>query len=162
MTDSALRQAQVLLSETRDELNKADSKVSVLLATSGVMASVLAGSGLVAHGRLTHLPIWAQILWWLGVLAGTSGIVALATALMPRMRHHEEPFNVRYFGHAATFSSPAELSTALQQTQGQEADRAIDQLWVTSRIVVRKYVRIRYALIAYGAAVSLIVAALIA
>ena len=161
MTDSILRQAQVLLSETRDELNKADSKTSVLLATSGVIVSVLAGSGLVANGRLEHLPVWAQILWWLGVLAGTSGIVSLATALMPRVQHHEDPSNVRYFGHAAAFSSPVELRTALQEAQDMEADRAIDQLWVTSKIVVRKYTRIRYALIAYGAAISLIVAALV-
>src|ERR1700759_1426971 len=120
MTDPILRQAQSLLSETRDELNRADSKVSVLLATSGVMVSVLAGSGLIAHGKLAHLPIWAQILWWLGTLTGASGIVALATALMPRVRHHEAPASIRYFGHAAAFSSPSELRSALTQAQFQE------------------------------------------
>jgi hypothetical protein len=160
MTDQRQEYAQVLLSETREELNRADAKVSVLLATTAVAASIIAGA--IATGRWTptHLATWAQVIWWLGVSIATAGFVTLARALVPRVHVSDDQFPLGYFGHVARLQSTDELSKCLSEVSGQRLERTVSQLWVVSRIVAGKYHNIRLALHLFGiAAVLLVIAA---
>jgi len=151
VSDARHDYALLLLSEAREELAKADSKVSVLFATVSLAGSVVAGAVFAAHWSVGHLTVWAQALWWLGVAVGAMGIVVLASALVPRIRHHSDnPALLRYFGHAATFGSPKLLLDAIGRVADQKTVRTADQLWVISRLVMTKYYRIRIALIAFG------------
>lgn len=157
MSDRLLDHVQLLLQETRDELTKADSKASILLATAGVAASIVVGTTASANRILTERPGWAVVLWWLGISIGLIGIAAIASAIAPRAGHGEHRSAVRYFGHAALFSSPDELLQALRANEDQQLERAVDQLWVNSRLVVRKYRRIRFALASFGLAAILLI-----
>lgn len=159
MTDANLEHAQLLLKESRDELGRADTKVSVLLATSGVAASIAFGSLAAGHPDLANLALWAKVFWWLGVSAGLVGIAILGTTLVPHIGHQEDKSAVRYFGHAAEFDSPTELSEALARLPDPQLERTVDQLWVVSRLAVKKYRRIRYSLSAFAIAVILILIA---
>lgn len=160
MSDPRTGYTQVLLSEAREELGRADGKVSVLLATVGVAASVVAGAIVAGRWSPAHLVIWAQALWWLGVAATAVGIAALASALVPRTRHPEDNQElVRYFGHATKFGSPSELLDAIGKVSDQVAQRAADQLWVVSRLVTLKYARIRLALAAFAIGATLLIVA---
>ncbi len=159
MSDRHLEYVELLLRETREELTKADNKVSVLLGTAGVAASILIGASAAGHRVPAHLSTWATPLWWLGVSAGLAGIVALASTLAPHIGHAEGKSAIRYFGHAAQFGSPAELLHALDTVNDPRLDRAVDQLWANSRLVVRKYRRVRFALMAFGVAAPLLIIA---
>lgn len=160
MTEANLEHAQLLLKETREELGKADAKVSILLATSGVAASIAFGSVAAGHRIPSHLALWAETLWWIGVSASLVGIAILGTTLVPHISHQEGKSAVRYFGHVSEFSSPAELMEALQCANDPRLERTVDQLWVVSRLVIQKYRRIRYALFAFALAIiSILIAA---
>jgi len=90
----------------------------------------------------------------------SAGFVALAMALAPRTRHPEDKSTVRYFGHAAQFDSIEEFDHALGEAKDDGASRTVSQLWLLSRVLVRKYELIRFSLVSFGlAAVLLIVAA---
>jgi hypothetical protein len=149
VSDPAAVYAKVLLDEARGELARADGKVSVLLASVSVAASVVAGAIVAGHWSAGHLALWAQALWWLGVGLAGAGIVSLASALAPRVRHHaDNPALLRYFGHAAMFGSPELLLDAMANVADHTTARTVDQLWVISRLVITKYRRIRVALVA--------------
>jgi hypothetical protein len=98
-------------------------------------------------------------MWWVGVAAAFAGIIALASALAPRVRSAEGKAAVHYFGHAAQFNNPYELSDALNRVTSETLDRTVSQLWIVSRIVILKYKRIRFALIAFAVAALLLIVA---
>jgi hypothetical protein len=156
VNDPRANYTQVLLSEAREELGRADGKVSVLLATVGVAAGAIVAS----HWSPAHLVAWAQAIWWLGVAVTVAGILVLASALAPRTRHPDDnPEPLRYFGHAAKFGSPGELLSAISKVSDQMTHRAADQLWVVSRLVILKYARIRLALVAFAVGATLLIVA---
>jgi Family of unknown function (DUF5706) len=159
VSDPRVDYARTLLTEAREELGRADGKVSILLATVSVAASIVTGAIVAAHWNPDHLDVWARVLWWLGTAIAGFGIVVLASALAPRVRHHaDDPVLLRYFGHAAGFGSPELLLVAVAKVADQQAARTADQLWVISRLVVIKYSRIRIALAAFAVASLLIIA----
>jgi len=160
VNDARVNYAQILLGEAREELGRADGKVSVLFGTVSVAASVVVGAIVAGHWSPGHLGVWARVSWWLGVALAGSGIVVLASALAPRVRHHaEDPALLRYFGHAAKFGSPQLLLDAIAKVADQQTARTGDQLWVISRLVVIKYRRIRIALVALAVAGFLMIVA---
>jgi Pycsar effector protein len=157
MDDPRLRYAQILLNEAREELGKADNKVSVLLASAGVISSIVAGGIAAGSWSPALLPPGLQIIWWLGITSGLSGIIVLASALAPRMSHSGQASTMRYFGHAARLGSPEEILNALCEIGDHLLERVADQLLITSKLVVLKYNLIRLALASFGMATLLLV-----
>ena len=139
--------ASTLLVEAREELGRADSKVSILLAAAGVAASVLAGASVAKGASFTHLPLWAEILGAVGFGSYVLGTSALGLALLPRTKHHSAPAEPYFFGHVATYRTPDTLAPALKRAAECAERRTIDQLWHVSRIVVRKYQLLRAGMI---------------
>lgn len=160
MNDSRDAYMRLLLDEAREELSRADAKVSVLLSTAGIIAGIVAGAIAAGQWRPTSLALAAQIVWWIGVAIAMAGVVALAIALAPRISHPEDKHAMRYFGHVAQFDSLKEFVDALNAINEPTIERIETQLWLISRIVVHKYMLIRYGLVAFGVAgVILIVGA---
>jgi hypothetical protein len=159
MGDSSQDYAQLLLNETREDLGRADAKVSVLLSSAGIISSIIVGAIAAGHWRPTQLALWVQVIWWLGVTVASAGIVALASALAPRVRHPDAKAALHYFGHAAQFDSFREFLDTLDEISGERAVRTASQLWLVSRILVRKYKLIRFALVSFGVAAVMLVAA---
>lgn len=159
MESTNLDYARLLLDETREDLGRADSKVSVLLSTAGIIASIVAGAIAAGRWRPTGLALWAQVVWWVGVAVASLGVVALSSALFPRIGHPEDKSALRYFGHVAQFESLEEFLGALNKISDQAVVRIASQLWLISKILVRKYDLIRFALIAFGIAAVMLISA---
>ena len=159
MKDSRLNYAEFLLQETREDLGVADTKIAVLLSTVGIIASIVAGGIAAGHWSPMRLVLWAEVIWWLGIAIASTGIVALASALAPRVRHPESKFALSYFGHAAQFDSFEEFLDTLDQVSGQTKTMTASQLWLVSKILVRKYSYIRFALMTFGVGAVLLITA---
>jgi hypothetical protein len=156
MDDPRMRYAEILLDEAREELGRADNKISVLLASAGLASSIVAAAIAAGRWRPVALPAWPQVIWWTGAAAAMMGIVTLAAALTPRMNHVGPASTMRYFGHAAQLTSAAEVLEVLGRVSDHLLERIADQLLIISRLVVLKYALIRLALVLFGVALLLL------
>lgn len=156
MDDPRVRYAEILLDEAREELDRADNKISVLLASAGLASSIVAAAIVAGKWRPAVLPAWPQVIWWTGAAAALIGIITLAAALTPRMNHVEPASTMRYFGHAAKLASAAEVLEILGRVSDHLLERIADQLLIISRLVVLKYTLIRLALVLFGVALLLL------
>lgn len=109
MNDHRSAYAQALLVEAREELGRADAKISDLLATVGLAASIVAAAVAAGSWSPALLATWAQATWWLGISIAAAGTATLGNTLAPRVRHPEGHLALRYFGHAAQFRSASGL-----------------------------------------------------
>lgn len=160
--DAAAHYAAVLLTEAREELNRADAKASfafagVSIGLSAVVAGMIGGDW--HPSDLT--PECAQVAWWAGALGGIAAVVFLAAAVYPRTVHsHKAGTAIRFFGHAAEMKSVDALRAALERDASLDA-RAFDQLWEVSRIVKKKYTHLRRAFRCLGGGAVLVTIALV-
>jgi Family of unknown function (DUF5706) len=132
--------AERVLGWGREELNRADTKASILLAGSiAVVAAVIAG--VIAGGwSPTMLTDWREPLWWAGTAAAGVAILFLAAAIYPRTkRRGGQPSVIAYYGDVVGLTDRIELLTALERSARRDVDRLIDQIYQVSRIVKRKY-----------------------
>jgi hypothetical protein len=138
--------ADALLTETREELGRADSKAATLMSASGVVVSVLL-AGAIA-GQWTPLQLgWWQLLWWPGAVTGAAGVIAFAYAVWPRVTHEDPEQKLAYFGHVANYDKVEDLRAALKNKDSTPAmDRTLDQLIVVSKIVTAKYYWVRWGM----------------
>src|SRR5690349_21298196 len=102
---AAIRLAERLLDETRDEVRRADAKAVQWLATLG------AGAVAVVSWSTRAEPPWARggPAAWLTVLGCVCAIVAtaaLTSALVPRMGGSSDPRHLAYFGHVYRIGDP--------------------------------------------------------
>ncbi|GAA3943916.1 Pycsar system effector family protein [Microbacterium soli] len=157
-TEPGARENQ-MLQEARDDVQHADQKASLLLATAGVGFGVVVGGQMSSPWRADQMlsPI-GQILWWAGIVAAVASVVAAAVAVWPRYRLEVMPrYGITYWGHVAAFRDPRSLGKAMTKAgsdrKGAGRDRALHQLWSLSRIVLKKYRWIRASLVLAGCAV---------
>lgn len=171
--------AEVLLDEGREELQRADGKASILLSASGVITGALLAGALAGKWNPTKIHHGvAQNVFWVGVAAGVSGLLCLASAVTPRTKNSGSKESLAYFGHVIRFRergvalrpskrkarivrAKADLRTAITKASAGRFDRAVDQVWEVSSIVYKKYRRIRWALLAYSVGAALCAAALV-
>jgi hypothetical protein len=141
-------QTALLLSEAREELVRADTKSTLLLASTGVVIGALI-SGLIA-GNWSPYELRNRIewLWWIGVTASGVAVTLLAAAVYPRTapsgRRRGAAF--AYYGDVALCRSPEEVESALRGTSSNAMTHLSDQLYQVSKIVMRKYCLIRVAM----------------
>jgi len=164
---------EALLRETREELQKADNKASILLAASGIVfAAVLTAATTIGWDpdRLT-VPT-ARITLWVAIGLITVGIVLIAAAVKPRLRiesaTHEE---IDYFGDVEAYwprwwqfrGRQKQIADARQRfvhalSSGHQRqryrERVDDQIWTLSHIAFRKYQLISYGFYSYAAALA--------
>jgi pycsar effector protein len=128
-----------LLDETREELTRADSKASIILAGAGVaIGAVLAGlvSGDVSLSGRSALVI--VMTWSAGVLL-TLGILCLAAAVYPRTGHPQRG-HARYFGEVNLYKSGSEeLGRAVDLDSVDIRSRDLQQVHALSQALSRKY-----------------------
>jgi hypothetical protein len=132
--------AERVLAWGREELTRADTKASILLAGSvAVIAAVVAG--VVAGGWTpTELTRWRELVWWAATVAAGLAVLLLAAAIYPRtMRRNGRPQAIAYYGDVVALKDRNELRTALERSARRDMDRLIDQVYQVSRIVKRKY-----------------------
>jgi Family of unknown function (DUF5706) len=132
--------AERVLTWGREELNRADTKASILLAGSiAVVAAVIAG--VVAGGwSPTMLTGWREPLWWAGTAAASVAVLLLAAAIYPRTKRRGGQHSViAFYGDVVRLTDRTVLLAALERSARRDVDRLIDQIYQVSRIVKRKY-----------------------
>jgi MFS family permease len=146
--DAALVYATALLSDVRQEIDRADAKASILLAASGVAAGALL-AGLIA-GTWTPLALQTAIqwVWWVGLAESAAGICCLALAVYPREEKNDSgvSWSVSYYGDVLTHRTTAQLVAALNRSAETNLERIADHLRHVSRIVSHKYQLIRWGM----------------
>lgn len=138
---------RVLLSETREELLKADSKAGVMLTGLGVALTALLGA--ISGGGIApqHYPRVPQALFWAGCAAWVPSLVMLGLAVAPRAGTPQR-LRAHYFGDATVTASVRLLSVAVQRTD--LLDRDLSQFMTLSRTVSVKYRCIRHGMVWSG------------
>lgn len=138
-----------ILAETREEVNRADTKASILLgaigiAVSGVVGDMVNGvvSGVVSGAWGASWP-WLR---WTAVGAAFLSVTLLLMALYPRRIRLRRPLVNAYFGDVVAHSDPRALRAALERPSPDELGRLTDQIHTISRIVSTKYRLIQLAL----------------
>jgi hypothetical protein len=149
-----------ILTETREEVARADSKASLLFSTVLVVVGVVAAAMLAGDWSPNRLRTWAQVLWWAGAAGVGGGIVLLGGAVYPRVLNRSEGPGATYFNEIAKLKSIQVLDDAL--TAMTEKARTLKQLYALSHIAHRKFALIAWAIRLFGVALTLIVIAVIA
>jgi MFS family permease len=151
-----------MLADTREELTRADTKAALILAATGVVIGALL-AGLLS-GKWTPFDLNSKIewLWWLGVGSAAFGVFSIAAAVYPRIsrRGTAHPGVPAYYGDVAAYESIDAFRDAIERAP-KPRERLIDQTFVVSRIVQRKYVLLRRGLRCLLVAVVACVAAAI-
>ncbi|WP_236656199.1 Pycsar system effector family protein [Streptacidiphilus jiangxiensis] len=153
-----------LLAETRDEIGRADSKASILLAVLGVSASGVIGLQSSASWSPHRLAAVGQLAWWCGLLALLTALAALLLAVLPRFsRNSWRPGRpLTHFQDIVDAADAGLLAQALAETEEKGETALLLALAESSRIVARKHRCIRAGLTAFGAALTLLLLGLLA
>ncbi|MDP9608917.1 MULTISPECIES: Pycsar system effector family protein [Streptomyces] len=138
---------RVLITETREELLKADSKAGVMLTALGVALSALLGA--ISGGGITpqHYPSVSRVLFWAGCVAWVPSLVMLGLAVVPRAGTPRR-LRAHYFGDATATASARLMAAAVQRTD--PVDRDLSQFMTLSRTVSIKYRCIRHGMVWSG------------
>lgn len=155
--------ASRLLEETREEISRADSKASIILAGSGVALGALLG-GLV-YGRLALSgesgPVIGGAFVALGLLV--AGMVLLAVVISPTTGGAEAG-RARYYKDVAAYDDAQALRRALEGEAADPLARDQEQLHTLSCLACKKYRLMRWAiwLLGVGFGVAIVTASLAA
>src|SRR5262249_3158477 len=149
-----------LLADTREELTRADTKAALILAATGVaIGALLAG---LFGGKWTPFDLDSKIqwLWWLGVASTALGVFSIAAAVYPHIRRHGavHPGVPAYYGDVVAYENIDTFRHAIEKAP-KPKDRLIDQTFVVSRIVQRKYILLRRGLRCFLLAIVACIAA---
>ncbi|MFI0729051.1 Pycsar system effector family protein [Streptomyces sp. NPDC021225] len=134
---------RILITETREELLKADSKAGLMLTALGAALTALLGTisaGGIAPQRYAPVP---QILFWAGCAAWVPALVMFGLAVAPRAGKPQRS-RAHYFGDAAGMSSVELFADLVRQTDPRE--RNLSQFLTLSRTVWLKYRCIRHGM----------------
>ncbi|MEV4845004.1 Pycsar system effector family protein [Micromonospora matsumotoense] len=158
---AALRLAERLTVEARDELRRADAKASQWLTmSSGValaMLTLLTGTRW-SPRQLTGAAAWA---WWSGCACAGVALFALAMALLPRTAGAAEVRQVAYFGHVHRLRDPALVRRYVERAAQDTMPGLISQLCWLSRLVMIKYRWVRAGTVLISLAAALVALALL-
>ena len=143
-----------MLDECRDEVKISDSKASIMF---GAVAAVLAFMLNVILDPSSQLRTNGDV-----VVVATVSIIGffvafglLALTVTPRLAP-PAPGKARYFVEIAAFEDAAALTDVLEVDARTSVDRHVYQLHVLSRIVERKYRRLRNAMWVLAGAMGLL------
>jgi hypothetical protein len=155
--------ARQLLSESREELTRADNKAALLLAAVGVVAGALLAAVVAGDWSPFSLAACVAWVWWLGATAAVVGIIFLAAAVYPVTKYRtQRPADfIAYFGDVVSVDGSVLQDRLIKSSQLYDA-RLIDQISAISGIVDRKYRAIQAGLWFIGAGLGLALASAIA
>lgn len=127
-----------LLDETRDEINRADTKANILLAMAGLGVAALGGGLINVDLTLDSERGAVQALAGSALAMLAAGITLLAVAVLPRIGKATKG-RARYFMDHAQYEDLAEFRAAVQYEAERADERHLRQLLDLSKIVRRKY-----------------------
>ncbi|MFF3664564.1 Pycsar system effector family protein [Microtetraspora malaysiensis] len=132
-----------MLTEAREELNRADAKAQVLLGVAGIGIGAVTGGLLAGSWSPLRLHTGLQWVWWAGAACALAALVCLAGAVYPRITRRA-PGPPRYFGDIRGRGSAREIADALRDRANDDLTRVAEQIRAVSAIVLRKYLLIKW------------------
>jgi MFS family permease len=138
-SEAAASVGEAILAEAHREIDRADQKASILLAGVGVAIGAILAGLIPAHWSPSDLGSPWQWIWWAGILATSVGIAFLLAAVYPRIGGKGNGKQLNYFGDACEMPTREAVRECLIETSKDELGRTVDQIFVDSRIVKRKY-----------------------
>jgi hypothetical protein len=149
-----------LLDETREEVNRADTKASIVLAGSGVVVGILLTGLVTGDVTLKGDAGIVSVLAWIASVMLVAGVGLVGWAVYPHTKG-AEPGRARWFAEIAQYEDETELAEAVQVDQA-DGGRDLHQTRVLARIVARKYKRTKFGmwLLAIGFGVGALAALL--
>jgi hypothetical protein len=143
-TDNTASLARTLLTETREELAKADQKASLLMGALGVALAAFAGAAGSAAIRPYSYSVPGQILFWSGCAVAAVSVALFGAAVRPRLGFNPAG-RIHYFGDVADgHRTLDEIRAELSVTD--PVGRDVAQLVALARIVTVKYRNIRHGI----------------
>ncbi|GAA2347315.1 Pycsar system effector family protein [Streptomyces cuspidosporus] len=131
---------RTLITETREELLKADSKAGLMLTALGAALTALLGTisaGGIAPQEYASV---SQVFFWAGCAAWVPALIMFGLAVVPRAGKPQQS-RAHYFGDAAVTFSVGLFADLVQRTDPRE--RNLEQFMTLSRTVWIKYRCIR-------------------
>ncbi|MFF3440739.1 Pycsar system effector family protein [Streptosporangium sp. NPDC002721] len=153
--------AQRILGEIREEVNRADTKASIFLGTTGIAVGAVLG-GLFAGSWKPFDLGSGEWLWWSGTASIGASICLFLAAVYPRGRTGPPAKMIAFYGDVLAQESTSALVTVLERSSRAELELLADQIHLMSRVVHMKYRLIRAGIwLLAGSAVAWLAAALI-
>ena len=145
-----------LLLEARQELNRADAKASILLASAGVAAGAIIAALMEGHASPAQMNSVTAWLWWYGAATGLAGIGMLGWVIYPRTKYRASQSNfVGYFGDV--MSTPkSELVRLVGKSANNPEEYVFDQVEAIAAIGDTKYWGTQKSLVLLGFSVVVI------
>ena len=157
---ASLDSLRARLHEAREELTRADAKISTIFAAEGVVAGVLLAAMVAGDWSPKSLSLCLGLVWWTGAVLWLASLATLGFGLYPRTKRKGPPVPgiAAYFGDktpAADRTSAQTMSSSLERL------RLEVQVAQVSWIARRKYAAIRVSWWCVGAgSLLLLIAAL--
>lgn len=159
--DDAHGVAVTMLAEVTGEIDRADSKASLLIGSLGIGFSIVLSSLIGGDLTIDGLPLVDMVLWIAGGVLASASVVAAALAVWPRLSKGPGPGTITYWGQIHGMRSPAEVGRALAERSLRPPERTYQQLLALSAVVQRKYRCIRWSMLLAGAGIALILLAFV-
>lgn len=152
---------EALLAETRTEVGYADHKASLVLAALGIGFSAFLGGLYASSWEPGDLPSAGPWFWYAGAVVALVAVVAAGVAVFPRTGKTDYGENrpIYYWGQISKTGSKEQFVSSLVAHPPDAKDRTVDQLYVLSRVVSRKYWWVKASLWAALLAGVLLIAA---
>lgn len=132
-----------MLSETRDEVSRADTKASILLGLYSAIQAILVSALASGSWSPSRLKSPYEVISWSGWVLALVGLIAVGLAVYPRTANSKKGGCVTYFGHVTSCRSLVELRAGLAKAQAGSPSRDEEQLLGVSRIASAKYACIK-------------------
>jgi hypothetical protein len=142
--------AERLLSESREELVRADAKAATLFGVFAIAFGVVLAGVIAGDWAPSELADSAEVVWWIGAASAALAVAAVSAAVWPRLDSESATGRVTYFGHVVAYRTRDSLVEALERQATHDLDRPVEQLEAISAIVMEKYVWIQRALVLFG------------
>lgn len=154
--EDVLHELTRLLDSATHELDRADTKASVLFSAIGVGVGAFLAALLAQNWTPSRLPLPSEILWWLGAIAAATALVILGLSAYPRISSNAGADSLLTFFAEVAPLQHEQLISALKDTAQRKIEARARLLSQVSRLVVRKYRFIALGVRLLGGAVILI------
>lgn len=145
------------LSETREEISRADNKASILLAGAGVALGTVVAGLIAGDVSVRSMPALVLMLAGVATVAALAGLAHAGAAIWPHCGK-AEPGRARYFTEVAAYGTPEDLAEAIERDHI-EGDRLLHQVHGLSQRVLWKYDHLRRGMTYVAAGILLACAA---
>ena len=146
-----------MLGEVMTEIDRADSKASLLIGSLGIAFSIVLSGILGGDWDPAQLGPWRVALWSIGAIAAIGSVTAAALAVWPRLSKGPGPGAITYWGQVRGMRSPQEVAQSLATRGLRAPERTYQQLLVLSAVVQRKYRCIRWSMLLAGGSAVIVV-----